>query len=57
MQAAIRLLTELSEARGEHVARLWFNSSCLWLDEDFQVKAIIEDRYKETRAAANAMLP
>lgn len=37
------------------MARLWFNSSRLWLDEDFQVEAIMDDRYKETRAAANAM--
>lgn len=56
LMAAIRLWTELSEAHGEHVARLWFIGSNPWLDEDSPVEAIMEDRYKETRVAANAML-
>lgn len=56
LMAAIRLWTELSEAHGEHVARLWFIGSNPWLEEDSPVEAIMEDRYKETRAAANAML-
>lgn len=54
--AAIRLWTELSEAHGEHEARLWLIGSNPWLEEDSPVEAIMEDRYKETRAAANAML-
>ena len=54
--AAIRLWTELSEAHGEHVAQLWFFGLNPWLDEDSPVEAIMEDRYKETRTAANAML-
>lgn len=33
LMAAIRLWTELSEAHGEHVARLWFIGSNPWLDE------------------------
>jgi len=55
--AAIRLWTELSEAHEEHVARLWFIGSNSWLDEGSPVEALMKDRYKETRAAANAMLP
>ena len=34
LMAAIRLWTELSEAHGEHVARLWFIGSNPWLEED-----------------------
>lgn len=56
LMAGIRLWTEISEAQGEHVARLWFIGSNPWLDEDSPVEAIMEDRFKEVRVAANAML-
>jgi hypothetical protein len=56
LMSAIRLWTELSDAHGEHVARLWFIGSNPWLDEDSPVEAIMEDRFKEVRVAANAML-
>lgn len=56
LMMAIRLWTELSDAHGEHVARLWFIGSNPWLDEDSPVEAIMEDRFKQVRAAANAML-
>lgn len=56
LMTAIRLWTELTEAHGEHVARLWFIGSNPWLGEDSPVEAIMEDRYKEVRVAANAML-
>lgn len=56
LMSAIRLWTELSDAHGEHVARLWFIGSNPWLNEDSPVEAIMEDRFKEVRVAANAML-
>ncbi|MBE0011021.1 hypothetical protein DXT87_14685 [Arthrobacter sp. AET 35A] len=56
LMSAIRLWTELSDAHGEHITRLWFIGSNPWLDEDSPVEAIMEDRFKEVRVAANAML-
>ncbi|QHK18533.1 hypothetical protein GU243_00615 [Pseudarthrobacter psychrotolerans] len=56
LMSAIRLWTELSDAHGEHVARLWFIGSNPWLDEDSPVEAIMEGRFKDVRVAANAML-
>ncbi|WP_262495275.1 hypothetical protein [Paeniglutamicibacter gangotriensis] len=34
----------------------WLIGSHSWLGEGSPVEAIMKDRYKETRAAANAML-
>lgn len=46
----------VSEAEGEHVARLWFIGANPWLDHDSPIDAIRDDRFKETAAAANAMI-
>lgn len=53
---AIRIWHELVGHSGEHVARLWFIGSNPWLEEDSPVEAIMEDRYREVRAAANALV-
>jgi hypothetical protein len=51
-----RAWTEISQAHGEHVARLWFIGSNPWLSEDSPVEALMEDRFKEVRAAVQAMI-
>lgn len=56
LMTGIRIWTELADAHGEHVARLWFIGSNPWLEEDSPIEAIQEDRYKAVRVAANAML-
>lgn len=46
----------VSEAEGEHVARMWFIGANPWLDHDSPVDAIREDRFREVAAAAAAMV-
>ncbi|MDJ0318935.1 hypothetical protein [Pseudarthrobacter sp. PS3-L1] len=46
----------ISEAEGEHVARMWFIGANPWLDHDSPVDAIRSDKYRETAAAAAAMV-
>lgn len=46
----------VSEAEGEHVARMWFIGANPWLDHDSPIDAIRDDRFRETAAAATAMV-
>lgn len=50
-----RAWSEVSQSEGDHVARLWFIGSNPWLAEDSPVEALKEDRFKEIRAAVQAM--
>ena len=50
-----RAWTEVSQAQGEHVARLWFIGSNPWLAEESPVEALMEDRLKDVRTAVQAM--
>lgn len=45
----------VSDADGEHAARLWFLGSNPWLGEVSPVEAIFEDRSKDVMDAATAM--
>lgn len=56
LQFAYAQWIAISEAEGEHVARMWFIGSNPWLDQDSPVDAIRENRFKETAAAAIAMI-
>lgn len=47
---------KVSEAEGEHVARVWFIGANPWLDYDTPVNAIREDRLREVAAAATALV-
>ncbi|MET3920050.1 hypothetical protein [Arthrobacter sp. UYEF20] len=46
----------VSEAEGEHVARMWFIGANPWLDQDSPIDAIREDRFREVASAAAAMV-
>lgn len=46
----------ISNAEGEHVARVWFIGANPWLDHETPVMAIREGRYKEVSAAARALV-
>lgn len=46
----------VSEAEGEHVARVWFVGANPWLGYDTPVNAIREDRLPEVAAAAQALV-
>ncbi|SDI93935.1 hypothetical protein SAMN04488693_13611 [Arthrobacter subterraneus] len=46
----------VSEAEGEHVARMWFIGANPWLDHDSPIDAIRDDKFRETAAAAAAMV-
>lgn len=46
----------VSEAEGEHVARMWFIGANPWLDHDSPIDAIRNDKFRETAAAAVAMV-
>ena len=47
---------KVSEAEGEHVARVWFIGASPWLDYDTPVNSIREDRLKEVARAAQALV-
>ncbi|GAA1115725.1 hypothetical protein [Arthrobacter flavus] len=46
----------ISDAEGEHIARLWFIGSNLWLNDDSPIDAIREDRADEVIQAAEAVV-
>lgn len=46
----------VSDAEGEHVARVWFIGANPWLDYETPVLAIREGRYREVSAAAHALV-
>ncbi|MHA7155348.1 hypothetical protein [Arthrobacter sp. TMN-50] len=46
----------ISDAEGEHVARMWFIGANPWLGHDSPIDAIRADKYRETAAAAAAMV-
>lgn len=46
----------VSDAEGEHVARMWFIGANPWLDHDSPIDAIRADKYRETASAAAAMV-
>jgi hypothetical protein len=47
---------KVSEAEGEHVARVWFIGANPWLEYDTPVNAIRQDRLKEVARAAQALV-
>lgn len=47
---------KVSEAEGEHVARVWFIGANPWLGYDTPVNAIREERYKDVAVAAQALV-
>lgn len=47
---------QVSDAEGEHVARVWFIGANPALDDDTPVNAIREGRYKEVRRAARNLV-
>lgn len=47
---------KVTEAEGDHVARVWFIGANPWLDYDTPVNAIREDRLKEVGHAAQALV-
>ncbi len=46
----------VSEAEGEHVARMWFIGANPWLDHDSPIDTIRDDKFRETAGAAAAMV-
>ncbi|MHA3685386.1 hypothetical protein ACXR2T_15145 [Leucobacter sp. HY1910] len=46
----------LSEAEGEHVARVWFIGANPWLEYDTPIQAIREGQYRQVGAAVQALL-
>ncbi|PKI89871.1 hypothetical protein CW368_11935 [Actinomycetales bacterium SN12] len=46
----------VTEAEGEHVARVWFIGANPWLGYDTPVNAIREDRLKDVARAAKALI-
>lgn len=46
----------VTDAEGEHVARVWFIGANPWLDYDTPINAIREDRLKEVNRAAQALI-
>ncbi|MEO8907433.1 MAG: hypothetical protein ABI310_05080 [Microbacteriaceae bacterium] len=56
LQFAFTQWLAIAEVEGEQVARMWFIGSNPWLDQDTPVDAIREGRFKETAAAAAAMI-
>ena len=56
LQFAYEQWTKLAEAEGEHVARAWFIGANPWLGYDTPITAIREDRFKESAAAAQAVI-
>jgi hypothetical protein len=56
LQFAYTQWVVVSEAEGEHVARMWFIGANPWLDHDSPVDAIRGDRFREVAAAAAAMV-
>lgn len=56
LQFAYTQWSLLSEAEGEHVARMWFIGSNPWLDSDTPVDGIRDGRFKEVSAAAQAFV-
>lgn len=53
---AYEQLQKVSDAEGEHVARVWFIGANPWLEYDTPVNSIREDRYKAVNAAVQALL-
>lgn len=47
---------KVSDAEGEHVARVWFIGANPWLDYDTPVNAIRENHLKEVAAAAQSLV-
>ena len=46
----------ISDAEGEHVARMWFIGSNPLLDDDSPIDAIREDRFQQAGRAARTMV-
>lgn len=53
---AYEQLQKVSDAEGEHVARVWFIGANPWLDYDTPVNAIREDKYKAVSVAVQALI-
>lgn len=53
---AYEQLQKVTDAEGEHVARVWFIGANPWLDYDTPVNAIREDNYKAVNTAVQALI-
>lgn len=47
---------KVTDAEGEHVARVWFIGANPWLEYDTPVNSIRQDKYKEVSAAVQALI-
>lgn len=56
LQFAYTQWTLISEAEGDHVARMWFIGSNPWLESDTPVDGIRGGRFREVSAAAQAFV-
>jgi len=56
LQTAHRAWSDISDAEGEHVARLWFIGTNPHLGEEIPPVAIANDRHKEVFAAVRLFL-
>lgn len=56
LQFAYAQWSLITDAEGEHVARMWFIGSNPWLGSETPVDGIREDRFKEVTAAAQAFV-
>lgn len=47
---------KVTDAEGEHVARVWFIGANPWLEYDTPVNSIRQDKYKEVSVAVQALI-